>query len=300
MEYLRRRHVLLAYLKPENIALDSLGHVSLCHPDIFGLEKRDRDRVVPGTPEIPAPELLLGQDASRAAYWRSLGILLFEMLTGILPSHHEDVEEQRRRIIDQTPQLPERLPTAARDIQTKLLDKDSARRLLGANGASEVKAHELFHDMDWLDLMQRRWEALFIKTDEAVPIFRVVSDTLVDSRRHYETEAQRVSDGVAEKEIVWDAYGQPNSGTRSKTKMTKSPQMRLFHRDSRMTGGNWYGSRRLNNFISTIASPAKKARSVQAVDTQTRHPRMNTLLLAARFPVKALSRTHSTLLRSWM
>lgn len=204
LEYLHGRHIILACLKPENIALDSLGRVSLCNPGLFGLEKKDGDRVVPGKAEIPAPELLLGQEASEAVDWWSLGVLLYEMLTGIPPFYHEDVKEQRRRIIDQALQLPEGLPTTARDILIKLLDKDPARRL-GTNGASEVKAHKFFHDVNWLDLTQPRREALF-EPSQTVTVFRVEPDEPRDSRLYHETGVQRVSEGVVEKQIYWDAF----------------------------------------------------------------------------------------------
>lgn len=130
LEYLHAKGIIFASLKPENILLDSFGHISLCNPGLFGLEMKDGDRIMPGTPEYPAPEILLGQETSRKVDWWSLGIILYEILTGLPPFYHKDADEQRRKIVGGSlSQLPDRLPPTARDILARLLDKDPAKRL---------------------------------------------------------------------------------------------------------------------------------------------------------------------------
>jgi serum/glucocorticoid-regulated kinase 2 len=52
------------------------------------------------------------------------------------------------------------VPPAARDLLTRLLDRDPQRRL-GANGAVEIKSHHFFANIDWRKLLQRKYEPSF-------------------------------------------------------------------------------------------------------------------------------------------
>jgi serum/glucocorticoid-regulated kinase 2 len=172
LEYLHDKHIILNSLEPENILLDSSGHVSLCKPGLFGLKLGDGVHILPGTPKCPAPEALLDdREASPAADWWALGIILYEMLMGMPPFYHKDAGKRRHKIINQDLQLLESLPSTARDILTKLLDKDPKERL-GANGAAEVKAHPFFHAVTWHECLQRKYTTPFKPHDAAVIFWR--------------------------------------------------------------------------------------------------------------------------------
>jgi serum/glucocorticoid-regulated kinase 2 len=115
-----------------------------------------------GTPEYLAPELLLGHGYTKTVDWWTLGVLLYEMLTGLPPFYDENTNEMYRKILQDPLHFPglDIVPAAAKDLLTKLLDRNPDRRL-GANGAAEIKAHHFFANIDWRKLLQRKYEPSF-------------------------------------------------------------------------------------------------------------------------------------------
>ncbi|KAI1919903.1 Serine/threonine-protein kinase [Ophidiomyces ophidiicola] len=164
LECLHGFNVIYRDLKPENILLDYTGHIALCDFGLCKLDMKDEDRTNTfcGTPEYLAPELLAGKGYTKAVDWWTLGVLLYEMLTGLPPFYDEDTNEMYRKIIQEPLTFPSSdiVPGAARDLLMGLLNRDPDRRL-GANGAAEIKAHHFFTNIDWRKLLQRKYEPSF-------------------------------------------------------------------------------------------------------------------------------------------
>lgn len=164
LECLHGFNVIYRDLKPENILLDYQGHIALCDFGLCKLDMKDEDRTNTfcGTPEYLAPELLLGQGYNKTVDWWTLGVLLYEMLTGLPPFYDENTNEMYRKILGDPLHFPsvEIVPPAAKDLLTRLLNRDPSKRL-GANGSSEIKAHPFFHAIDWRKLLQRKYEPTF-------------------------------------------------------------------------------------------------------------------------------------------
>ena len=164
LECLHGFNVIYRDLKPENILLDYQGHIALCDFGLCKLDMKDEDRTNTfcGTPEYLAPELLMGKGYNKTVDWWTLGVLLYEMLTGLPPFYDENTNEMYRKILSEPLHFPgpEIVPPAAKDLLTKLLNRKPEERL-GAGGSAEIKAHPFFHAIDWRKLLQRKYEPTF-------------------------------------------------------------------------------------------------------------------------------------------
>ncbi|KAL7924303.1 protein kinase [Trichoderma austrokoningii] len=172
LEYLHDTRGIYSWLKPRNVLLDCFGHIVLRGSGLYQ-PAVDGDRSSYGMPEYPSPEVLLNQGQFRAADWWTLGIFLYEMLTGIPLFFDESGEEIRRKILSPEPiQVSEALPPSARDIITRLLEREPNHRLGAKGGASEVKEHPFFAGIEWPRLLQRNYEAPFKPDFEPVSHFQ--------------------------------------------------------------------------------------------------------------------------------
>jgi len=94
-------------LKPENILLDADGHAMLTD---FGVAKEfdenTRSNSMCGTVEYMAPEIVQGRGHDKAADWWSVGILLFEMLTGKPPFVGGNRVKIQQKIVKEKIKLP--------------------------------------------------------------------------------------------------------------------------------------------------------------------------------------------------
>lgn len=105
---------------------------------------------------------MLGNGYTKTVDWWTLGVLLYEMLTGLPPFYDENTNDMYRKILQEPLTFPSTdiVPPAARDLLSRLLDRDPQRRL-GANGAAEIKSHHFFANIDWRKLLQRKYEPSF-------------------------------------------------------------------------------------------------------------------------------------------
>ncbi|TPX33472.1 hypothetical protein SmJEL517_g03615 [Synchytrium microbalum] len=162
LECLHGYNIIYRDLKPENILLDYTGHIALCD---FGLCKLDmkqgaKTNTFCGTPEYLAPELLLGQGYTKAVDWWTLGILLYEMLTGLPPFYDENTNEMYRKILIDELRFPDDIGSQAKDLLKGLLNRDPNERL-GNEGPEAIKNHPFFADINWSKLMARKYQPPF-------------------------------------------------------------------------------------------------------------------------------------------
>uniref|UniRef100_A0A665XBU6 Ribosomal protein S6 kinase n=1 Tax=Echeneis naucrates TaxID=173247 RepID=A0A665XBU6_ECHNA len=165
LEHLHKLGIVYRDIKLENILLDSEGHVVLTD---FGLskefleEEKERTYSFCGTIEYMAPEIIRGKAGhGKSVDWWSLGILMFELLTGASPftleGERNSQSEVSKRILRCDPPFPSMIGPTAQDLLKKLLVKDPHKRLgSGPRGAEDIKAHSFFKGLNWAELAQKK------------------------------------------------------------------------------------------------------------------------------------------------
>ncbi|PIN18712.1 Microtubule-associated serine/threonine kinase [Handroanthus impetiginosus] len=199
LEYLHSLRVVHRDLKPDNLLIAHDGHIKLTD---FGLSKvglidstddlsgpavsgtslmeedepplsasehqqeRRKKRSAVGTPDYLAPEILLGTGHGFTADWWSVGVILFELIVGIPPFNAEHPQKIFHNILNRKipwPHVPDEMSLEAYDLIDRLLTEDPNQRL-GAGGASEVKQHPFFRDINWDTLARQK--AAFVPASE--------------------------------------------------------------------------------------------------------------------------------------
>ncbi|XP_024391162.1 serine/threonine-protein kinase AtPK2/AtPK19 isoform X2 [Physcomitrium patens] len=117
LAHLHKNGIIHRDLKPENILLDAEGHVMLTD---FGLAKEVKEdspsKSLCGTMEYMAPEIVQHKGHGKAADWWSVGILLYEMLTGEPPFANNNRQKLQEKIVKDKIKLPTYLTSDANNL----------------------------------------------------------------------------------------------------------------------------------------------------------------------------------------
>ncbi|CAO3564965.1 unnamed protein product [Mortierella alpina] len=165
LEYLHSHAVIYRDLKPENLLLDSMGHIKITD---FGFAKhvpQNMTWTLCGTPDYLAPEIIQSKGYGKAVDWWSMGVLMFEMCAGFPPFFDEDHIKLYGKIMAGKVKYPSHFQPALKDLLKRLLTADLTKRYGNLRGgATDIKNHPWFEGVNWDLVYSRQIEAPYRPT----------------------------------------------------------------------------------------------------------------------------------------
>ncbi|KAL6930402.1 cAMP-dependent protein kinase subunit [Hanseniaspora guilliermondii] len=160
IEYLHKHDIIYRDLKPENILLDKYGHIKLTD---FGFAKycNDVTFTIVGTPDYIAAEIIQTKGYNKSVDWWSLGILIYEMLSGFTPFYDSNTLKTYDNILNAPLKFPmsKSFSNEVIDLLTKLINRDLSQRLGNLqNGVEDIKSHVWFQEVNWHKMYKKNIE----------------------------------------------------------------------------------------------------------------------------------------------
>jgi serine/threonine protein kinase len=150
--------------------IDSDGYIKLTD---FGLAKENVNESTKassfcGTPEYLAPEILEKVPYGKEVDWWSLGVILYEMLTGVPPFYNKN----KNKLFDSISHIKVKYPSFLSKDAVSLLKQLFVREnRLGQKGVNEIKSHPFFKEIQWDAIYNKKIRPPF------VPKLKSESDT---------------------------------------------------------------------------------------------------------------------------
>ncbi|KAF8537317.1 protein kinase [Trichophaea hybrida] len=167
--YIHDRGIVHRDVKPDNILLDSEGHVHLADFNVASELHADRPLTSKsGTLAYLAPEVYAGGGYGTMVDWWSLGVVFYECIYGKRPFVSDTHESLGKEIMKSSPRWPVTNPpvsTRCMDAIRKLLTPDTSVRL-GAAGFRTFTEHPFFVEIDFEALERKEIPPVFVPSSE--------------------------------------------------------------------------------------------------------------------------------------
>ncbi|XP_031638962.1 3-phosphoinositide-dependent protein kinase 1 isoform X2 [Contarinia nasturtii] len=162
IEHMHRKGIVHRDLKPENILLDENMHTLIAD---FGsarilderngesdLESRRRTNSFVGTAHYVSPEILKGEQLTKAADLWALGCIIYQMISGLPPFRAGSEYLIFQKILERDLNFPDGFNKLAKDLVQRLIQIEPIKRL-GAKDQNDlyesIRRHEFFDGITW-------------------------------------------------------------------------------------------------------------------------------------------------------
>lgn len=204
LQYLHSQKIVYRDLKPENILLDATGHTKLAD---FGFAKVVNNTTASfcGTPDYIAVEIVGNKPYTKAVDWWSLGVLIFELLSGKTPFGDENTNMiyeniQAGRIKWNNDVRP------AKDLIKLLLNSDPSLRLGSSPfDGEEIRNQSWFAPVDWKRVESRTTAPPFVPGHDCAP--EVIDRDRMNKVSRSEEYMEILKAGGSGKEGFVDPFG---------------------------------------------------------------------------------------------
>ena len=147
INYLHKNNCIYRDLKPENVLIDKTGHIKLID---FGLSKLCegypcKTKTLCGTLEYLAPEVLFEKEYGIEVDWWSLGVILYEMLSGYLPFKIIPGEKITKNIYKKRIKMFKHFSKNAENLIKRLLEYNPKKRIT----YDGIIKHPFFKGTNW-------------------------------------------------------------------------------------------------------------------------------------------------------
>jgi eukaryotic-like serine/threonine-protein kinase len=137
-----RKGVIHGDVKPANILVNEEGRVKLMDFGMARLANKDtKDTPLLGTPAYWCPEQIVGKPQDARSDIFSLGVILYEMITGRRPFQADSLQGMCAQIMSSTPLPPSQanpsLPSGLNDLVAACMAKDPAHRKSSAEDLAD-------------------------------------------------------------------------------------------------------------------------------------------------------------------
>lgn len=161
--------------------MDSTGNIKLAD---FGFAKRLTSTTASfcGTPDYIASEIVASKPYSFAVDWWSLGVLVFELVSGKTPFRADTSEGIYTNIQNNKIQWVPLVAGPIRELCAGLLEQDPVTRL-GGRGSQDIKNAKWFSDINWEKLASRGVQPPLIppfSTPESLELEKVTKGGISD------------------------------------------------------------------------------------------------------------------------
>lgn len=162
IEYIHSKGYVYRDLRPENTFLDSEGHIKLC--DFYlaksGLTGKERAKSFCGAPRYLSPEMFGSQGVDQKSDIYSIGLLIYELVTGKPAYSENNVEELYKNIKENKVNLIDsEIFGEVKDLLQLILVKEPEERI----SLEEMKTHPYFKEINFVKVMLKDYGPIIIQ-----------------------------------------------------------------------------------------------------------------------------------------